>query len=336
LARRLVGRGTRHLWLTGCGDSAFAGSAAALAFHKHSGLVPHPVHALALARYRVRYLPPDSSVLALSFSGKVGRTTEAAVQASAFGVPVDAVTNAADGPLAQASDEIVPLDVATLGFSPGTSTYVAMLATLLRLAAELGELGGDGGRARAELAQLPEQVARTLELSADGSLEAARVLLGVPWVALLGAGPNEATARFGAAKLLEGPQQLGVATNLEEWAHEEYFVTSAGDPVVLVNPSGAAHDRGEEILSELRFMRTAPVVVGDRPALPGAVAGELALPLAPGVPEELSPVTACLPLALVGFHLARLAGKESYNFASPQARDEHYDTIHRATVGTPA
>ena len=33
---------------------------------------------------------------------------------------------------------------------------------------------------------------------------------------------------------------LGVATNLEEWAHEEYFVTSAGDPVVLVNPTGAA------------------------------------------------------------------------------------------------
>ncbi len=336
LARRLVERGTRHLWLTGCGDSAFAGSAAALAFDKSSGLVPHPVHALALSRYRVRYLPPDSAVLALSFSGKVGRTTEAAVQSRRVGAPVIALTNAADGPLAQASDEIVPLDVMTLGFSPGTSTYVAMLTTLLRLAADLAELAGDGGRARTELAQLPEHVASTLDLSADSALEAARALLGVPWVAFLGAGPNEATARFGAAKLFEGAQQLGVATNLEEWAHEEYFVTSAGDPVVLVNPSGAAHDRGEEILSELRFMGAVPLVVGDRPAPPGAVAGELLLPLSPGLPEELSPVTACLPLSLVGFHLARLAGKQSYNFASPQARDEHYATIHRATVGTPA
>ena len=62
LARRLVGRGTSHLWLTGCGDSAFAGSAAALAFRKHAGLTAHPVHALELARYRVRYLPPGSCV----------------------------------------------------------------------------------------------------------------------------------------------------------------------------------------------------------------------------------------------------------------------------------
>ena len=76
----------------------------------------------------------------------------------------------------------------------------------------------------------------------------------------LGAGPNEATARFGAAKLFEGPQRLAVSTNLEEWAHEEYFVTRPGDPVVLVNPSGAGHDRGLEILSELRFVGATPVV----------------------------------------------------------------------------
>ncbi|HEX9552742.1 MAG TPA: hypothetical protein VF983_06010, partial [Streptosporangiaceae bacterium] len=150
------------------------------------------------------------------------------------------------------------------------------------------------------------------------------------------AGPNEATARFGAAKLLEGPQLLGVATNLEEWAHEQYFVTSAGDPVVLVNPSGAGHDRGLEILSELRFVGARPVVISDRRPPAPEVAGELLLALAAGVAEELSPVTACLPLALAGFHLARLAGKRSYNFPSEAARDEHYQTIHRATIGEPA
>jgi hypothetical protein len=64
--------------------------------------------------------------------------------------------------------------------------------------------------------------------------------------------------------------------------------------------------------------------------------GELWMPLAPGVPEELSPVTAALPLALAGFQLAELAGKRSYNFASEEARTEHYDTIHRATIGEPA
>jgi len=336
LAKRLATRGVRHLWLTGCGDSAFAGLAAELAFQRHSGLTAHPVHALDLARYRARALPAGSAVIALSFSGKVGRTTEAAIQARRLGHHVVALTGAADGQLAQASDEVLLLDVPTLGFSPGTSTYVAMLGTLLRLAAALAALRGAAGGLTEPLARLPGSAEATLAAAAEPAVLAAEALLPAPWVAFLGGGPNEATARFGAAKLFEGPQQLGVATNLEEWAHEEYFVTSAGDPVVLVNPAGAGHDRGIEILSELRFMAARPVVISDLALPAGGAAGELLLPLAGRVPEELSPVTACLPAALVGFHMARLSGKRSYNFPGEAARLEHYETIHRATVGEPA
>ena len=88
-----------HLWLTGCGDSAFAGQAAALAFQRHTPVVPHPVHALDLARYRSRFLPKRSAVIGVSFSGQVGRTTEAAVQARRFGHPTYALTNPPDGQL---------------------------------------------------------------------------------------------------------------------------------------------------------------------------------------------------------------------------------------------
>ena len=109
LAGWLAGRGIEHLYLTGCGDSAFAGVAASLAFRRHSRLRVHPVHALDLARYLVRYLPPASAVLAISFSGKVGRTTEAARQAAAFGHPVIALTGNRDGQLADAQDVRRPL-----------------------------------------------------------------------------------------------------------------------------------------------------------------------------------------------------------------------------------
>ena len=240
LAKRLAGRGVRHLWLTGCGDSAFAGLAAELAFQRHGGLTAHPVHALDLARYRARALPAGSAVIAFSFSGQVGRTIEAAIQARRFGHHVVALTNAADGQLALASDEVLPVEVPTLGFSPGTSTYVAMLGTMLRLAAALAGLRGDAAQLTAALARLPGQAEVTLAAAGEPAIQAAESLLDAEWVAFLGAGPNEATARFAAAKLFEGPQQLGVATNLEEWAHEEYFVTSAGAPVVLINPSGPA------------------------------------------------------------------------------------------------
>lgn len=335
LARTLVDREIEHLWLTGCGDSAFAGQAAALAFQQHTPITVHPVHALDLARYLPRSLPKASAVVAVSFSGRVGRTTEAAIQAHRHGHPVFGLTNGAVSQLGQAVDEVVPLDVPTLGFSPGTSTYVAMLGSLLRLAAEIAELRGQEDTLGRALDGLPNAAARTLELTGAPAEDAARALLTGSWATFLGAGPNEATARFGAAKLFEGPQRLAVSTNLEEWAHEEYFVTRPDDPVVLVNPTGAGHDRGLEILSELRFVGATPLVIADtEPG--GRGQGEHWLPLAPGVPEELSPVTAALPLSLIGFHLAELVGKRSYNFPSEEARTEHYDTIHRATIGEPA
>jgi sugar/nucleoside kinase (ribokinase family)/fructoselysine-6-P-deglycase FrlB-like protein len=337
LADWLDGRGIEHLYLTGCGDSAFAGLAATLAFRRHSRLRVHAVHALDLARYDIRYLPEASAVLAISYSGQVGRTIEAAGQAAAFGVPVIALTGQADGPLAAAADRILPIEVPTLGFSPGTSTYIGMLCTLIELARrtprQSGASGVDGGEVlRDACEQLAGQAAKTLDGCHEGAADLAARMASARFVTFLGAGPNEATARFGAAKLFEASQRIALATNVEEWAHEEYFITRPGDPVVVVAPAGAARDRAWELLSELEFIGADATVVSD--VEPPGRAGHLRL--AAGAPEELSSVLAALPLAQLGFHVARLAGKRSYNFPSDQARDEHYATIHRATFGDPA
>src|SRR5260370_35324537 len=108
LAGWLAARGIEHLYLTGCGDSAFAGLAASLAFRRHSRLRVHPVHALDFARYHVRYLPPASALLAISYSGKVGRTVEAARQATSLRTAVIARTGAAERPRASAADPLLP------------------------------------------------------------------------------------------------------------------------------------------------------------------------------------------------------------------------------------
>jgi len=93
-------------------------------------------------------------------------------------------------------------------------------------------------------------------------------------------------ARFGAAKMLEGPQIPGVATNLEEWAHEEYSVTEAGSLVVVVAPAGASSDRAGEICDELRFVGTETIVVTDDDEAPE---GTRLLPIAAGLSEEHTP-----------------------------------------------
>jgi hypothetical protein len=58
--------------------------------------------------------------------------------------------------------------------------------------------------------------------------------------------------------------------------------------------------------------------------------------VAAGIGEELSPVLASIPLSQIGLRLMRLNGKRSYNFPDDEARREHYDTIHRVTIGDPA
>jgi sugar/nucleoside kinase (ribokinase family)/fructoselysine-6-P-deglycase FrlB-like protein len=332
IADLLEREGIEHLFLTGCGDSAFAGAATALAFRIHAGVDADAVHALELSRYRVRYLPPRSAVLGVSFSGKVGRTAEALLQADRAGHLTIALTNNPDSAVGRAARHLLPIEVPTLGFSPGTSTYLGMVSTLLDLALRWGAArGADVAGARAVVETLPKLALETLQANATVARSAAELLADRAWVSFLGAGPNEASARFGAAKLFEGPQVVGVATNTEEWAHEEYFVTTPGTPIVVVAPGGAGFSRAEEILSEIAFIGARSIVVSEQP-----VAGDVVLPLAGGVPEEFSPVLCALPLSLVGFHLAEILGKRSYNFPSEEIRVEHYDTIHRLTLGVPA
>ncbi len=331
LAQKIIDTKVEHLWLTGCGDSAFAGSAAALAFVKEGKLRTRGIHALDLARYEVRYMPDASLVIGLSFSGKVGRTTEAALQVRKFGHKFVALTNAPEGPLGKAADEILPIDVPILGFSPGTSSYVGMLMTLFTLAAEIASIRGSHALKEA-LIEMPKLARETLVLCKEPALEAAKVIAAHEWIAFIGAGPNEATAKFGAAKLFEGSQQIGISTNIEEWAHEEYFVTKENSPVVVVAPSGASIDRASEIISEIDFLSARALVISDQ----NLGFNSLHLPIAKSVREELSPLLTCLPLALIGFYLAELRGKKSYNFKNEETKIEHYETIHRATMGKPA
>jgi len=317
----------------GCGDSAFAGQAATLAFLKHAGIAAEGVHALDMARYRVRYLPPKSAVLSISYSGEVGRTIEAAAQARAFGHRVIALTGNASSPLAKQATDLVAMSVPSLGSTPGTISFLSMLVALLDLALHWGMArGSDITNARHALEGASVLAARTLALSEEPAARLAERLQHHAAIVYIGAGPNEATACFGAAKLYEGPQMRGAATNIEEWAHGEYFIGGDGQPVIVVAPRGAATDRVGEILDELAFINADVTLISDEPA-PG---NQNVMPLAAGLPEEFSPLLAALPLSLLAFHLAQLRGKRSYTLPAPQDRKEHYDTIHRPTRGQPA
>jgi glucosamine--fructose-6-phosphate aminotransferase (isomerizing) len=326
--------------LTGCGDSYFAGLAVRLAFDRIAGVRCRVVEALELARYEVRYVPgePPPVLVAVSYSGEVGRTIEAAAVGDRFGWRTIALTGVADGRLARTTRHRILMDVPTRGLSPGTSTYVAAVTALLVLVAELARANGRAAEAAAldaTLADAPRLARETLERAEAPARDAARTIAAAPVTTYLGAGPSRAAAGFGAAKLIEGAQRYGVAQDLEEWAHEQFFVSGPGTPVVLVAPSGPSYGRALELLDEMNAIGAPAFLVSDvAPPAAAQTAGHL--PISEGMDEAASGLLTCLPLAQLGLHVSEILGTSAYGFISPEHEREHYETIHRVATAEPA
>ena len=341
IAREAAADHVQDVVLTGCGDSHFAGVATRLAFARDAGVRCAATEAMELARYDIRYVPamPPPLLVAVSYSGEVGRTIEAAAAADRFGWRTVALTGSAEGRLAKVVREAVLMRVPTLGYSPGTSTYIAMVTAMLVLAAELARARGRSDHADAldaGLAAAPELAARTLDAAEEPARRAAELIAALPVSTFLGAGPSRASAAFGAAKLFEGPQRYGVVQELEEWAHEQYFVSGPTTPVIVVAPAGASRDRAAELLAEMAFIGVPAVLVSDQVDDRAAELAAIRLPFAPGLDEALSPLLSCLPLAQVGFFVSEALVARSYGFPSEAHEREHYETIHRDTRGEPA
>lgn len=328
--------------LTGCGDSYFAGLGARLTFERNAKVRCRAVEALELTRYDVRYVPtvPRPPLLvALSYSGEVGRTIEAVATATRFGWRTIALTGRPRARLARSVDRPILIDVPTLGLSPGTSTYVAMLTALTMLAAEIARAWGriEGAEAIDKgLVAAPTLAGATLLAAEEPAAALAANLVNVPVTTILGAGPSHATAKFAAAKFYETAQRWALAEDLEEWAHGLYFVSSATTPVIIVAPGGASRDRAAELMSEMTYNRTPAILVTNVVDDSVAMAADAVLPFAAGLDEALSPILSCLPLAQLAFHLARSLGTHSYGLDGGERERMHYDTIHRDTRAEPA
>lgn len=326
--------------LTGCGDSYFAGLAVRLAFERIAGVRCRAVEALELARYEVRYVPaePPPLLVAVSYSGEVGRTIEAAAAADLFGWQTIALTGVADGRLARTSRHRILMDVPTRGLSPGTITYVAAVTILLVLAAELARASGrttQAGGLDATLAVAPGLARETLERADGAARDAARTIAAAPVTTYLGVGPSRGAASFGAAKLIEGAQRYGVAQDLEEWAHEQFFISGPGTPIVVVAPSGPSRPRALELLAEMNAIGAPAFLVSDV-APPAAAQTAGYLPTAGGMDEAASGLLTCLPLAQLALGVSEILGTRAYGFISPEHEREHYETIDRVATAEPA
>lgn len=318
-----LARQVSKVYLTGCGDSHYAGLASRLAFDKYAGVPTEPAESLEFARYLVDYMPPGSLVVGISNSGEVSRTVETLLKAGRRGAHTVAVTGGPNNRLARAGGATIIQTVPSLGesWNPysigalGLGNYLASLITLYLLALRLGELRGiisaaEARELKGQVVQSAEIVTRTVAGNDAAVEDYARRVWQLDTFYILGAGPSYAGALFAAAKLFEQPHANGVAQELEEWAHEQYFLTRPGvTHIFMLVPPGNSRDRALEQIRGARDMGATVAVVCDVGDTELQTAADLAFPIHGALPEEFSPLTYIVPSQLFATHLHRLRGR---------------------------
>jgi glucosamine 6-phosphate synthetase-like amidotransferase/phosphosugar isomerase protein len=285
-----------RVFVCGCGDGYFAAHAATMRA-REAGLDWRPIGALDLI-LEAKNLSSQDRVVAISMSGNVDRTVEAARAVQERGVPLLAVVNGDGGRLGAIATAKISLDLSDLApFLCGTSSYVATVAALMAIAI------GAGGRGSAAT------IGAAVPAQAEAIAASARVLdgpLAMPTgVRLLSAGADRGTVRYGAAKIVELTRLPVWSGDLEEFAHSQYWSMPTSDLVVVVAVEPVLAGYADEACAALAELGVMTIAIDTRAAPVQRARTRITLP---GVQPSLAPLATAIPLQLLAYRLAELDG----------------------------
>jgi glutamine---fructose-6-phosphate transaminase (isomerizing) len=330
-----------HGFMIGCGDSYCAALAARQFMSKATGCHVEPVESLEFSRYLVEDLPKNSFVFGVSNSGTVSRTIEGVRLAREKGAWTFGVTVNPQSKLALTAETLMSVnamdnikrgsDGARI-ITPGTLTYTASMLGLFTAAIAIGERLGtlDASRTAALEAEVHKTGAAMAAADA-GTAEIARKL--APSITpdrdtvILGGGPNYATAYFGMAKWFEALTRSCHVSQLEEWAHEQYFMTREHVDTFIILPPGAGRDRGLEQARAAAEMGSRVILIGEEGDAAAEAAANVYFPMPKGVPEYLTPFVYKLPFEYLACMTADLQNVAFLNFDNPKRLEVNFRQI---------
>jgi glucosamine 6-phosphate synthetase-like amidotransferase/phosphosugar isomerase protein len=275
----------RRLILTGSGDSFIAAAAVAPLFEERLDIPVKALPSLDASGFH-RWASGDVLVAA-SVSGEVTRTIDAVERAVARHVPTVGITAQRESTLVGVSDVSLITPPSIDRSTPHARDYtVALLAfgTLLE---------GLTGHRAPELDAWPDVAGSVIDAAFD-VLRDEPAVDGTTW--FLGAGPDRATAAYGALKFWEAAGLQARWDDLEEFAHGSLLMARPADRVVVV-ASGRGAERAAEMLPGFLSIGVRPLTVG-----PERIADDC--PHVDAVALDGSswqPFTSCLPLQLLTY-----------------------------------
>ena len=278
--------------------------AATYAKYAWTALAGYPIALAAPSLLTLYGTPPrlaNALVVGVSQSGQSPDILAVLEEGKRQGRPTLAITNDGTSPLATIADHVVELHAGQEQSVAATKTYTAQLATMAIFAAALS---GDPQRLDA-LAQLPAAMQDTLRYAPDIARRVERYRYMDECV-IIGRGYNYATSFELALKLKELTYIMATSYSSADFRHGPIATIESGLPVFLVMPRGATFDDMLDLTVKLTEQGAELLAISEsRQALSLA---KTALPLTPGIPEWLSPLTAIIPGQLFALYLALAKG----------------------------
>jgi glucosamine--fructose-6-phosphate aminotransferase (isomerizing) len=298
------------VFVVACGTAFHSGLVAKYAI-EHWTRVPVEIDVASEFRYRDPVLGPDTLTLAVSQSGETIDTLEAARHAARQGSKVLAVTNTIGSSLAREADAVMYTHAGPEICVAATKTFATQMAALHLVALYLAQVRGSMFPVEIfetvmRMRELPDQVARTLDLS-EQIAGIAGELRDRGDVLFIGRHTGYPAALEGALKLKELSYLHAEGYPAGELKHGPIALVEEGVPVVAVATECHVYPKVLSNIQEVRARGAKVIAVASEGDEEIGEHAEHVL-FVPRVPELFAPVVVTPPLQLLAYHVAKLRG----------------------------
>ncbi len=244
-------------------------------------------------------------LVAVSQSGRSAETARVVERFRSIGVPIIAVVNDAESPVAAAADVVLDIGAGAEA-AVATRTFVASVAVLALVAGRVVA----GGPTVGDLAAVADEM--DLQLHEDSGTRAARHLAGCRAILVVGRGPALGAADYAALTIKETAAIPAESMSGGAFRHGPLELAAADAGFVVIAPAGPTAAIAAGVAREVAAL--------GRPTWLLASAGLAGAPddpptlLSAGIPdlhEALAPLTCAVPLQQAAQELARAAGRQA-------------------------
>jgi glucosamine--fructose-6-phosphate aminotransferase (isomerizing) len=261
------------------GSSDHAATYAKYLFETQLGLVTASAAPSITSVYLAQPKLAGMLYVAISQSGKSPDLLASVTQAKAAGALTLAFVNAADSPLAQLADIVIPLQAGTEKSVAATKSYLATLSAILHLVS----VWSDNQELQQALLALPAALAQAWEKDwshAVNTLQTATNLF------VIGRGVGFGTAQEAALKLKETCGLHAEAFSAAEVKHGPMAIVNENFPVLLFTQQDQAFSGMDSLIQDFRARKAAMMIASEN------ITGDDCLPVVTHIPSIIAPLLA--------------------------------------------